>query len=311
MKLQQLRAFLATLDSSSFSEAALELGTSQSTVSYAVAELERELGVKLLSRGRFGAEPTEIGLKIAGHARGILKLTDAVRQEADLSKGRIQGILKVATFRSAAGKILSKTIARLKKSQPGLTVRLIELDNELSLGETKRRLVKDHLADIAFIDLLVEKDGLIAWELMRDPYQALLHASDPRETFPWSAVGDAPLIFCNHTACGSYVKGHAWKLGFEVQPAYDVRKDSTVLRMVSEGLGVGMLPKFAIDELPENVKAVPLDQPLERPIYVAILPGSLKIPAVRAFLNVLKMQFPVSELPRLELAASDRHPQSA
>ena len=50
---------------------------------------------------------------------------------------------------------------------------------------------------------------------------------------------------------------------------------------------------------------------LERPIYVAILPGSLKIPAVRAFLNVLKMQFPASELPRLELAASDRHLQSA
>ena len=84
MKLQQLRAFLGVLDSSSFSEAALDLGTAQSTVSYAVAELERELGVKLLARGRFGAEPTEVGLKVAGHARAILKLTDAVQQEADL-----------------------------------------------------------------------------------------------------------------------------------------------------------------------------------------------------------------------------------
>lgn len=85
-----------------------------------------------------------------------------------------------------------------------------------------------------------------------------------------------------------------------IRPAYDVKEDSTILRMVSEGLGVGLLPEFAIDELPENVKVVPFDQPLERPIYVAILPGSLKIPAVRAFLNVLKTQFPNSELPRLE-----------
>ena len=103
MKLQQLRAFLAALDSSSFSEAALDLGTSQSTVSYAVAELERELGVKLLTRGRFGAEPTEVGLRVAAHARGIFALTDAVQQEADLTRGRIRGTLRVATFRSAAG----------------------------------------------------------------------------------------------------------------------------------------------------------------------------------------------------------------
>ena len=303
MKLQHLRAFLAALDSSSFSEAALELGASQSTVSYAVAELERELGVKLLTRGRFGAEPTEVGLRVATHARGIFALTDAVRQEADLVRGRIRGTLRVATFRSAAGKILPKVIARLKREHPGLSVRLIERDNELSPGESKRQLVRDGLAELAFIDLLAEKDDLIAWELMRDPYRALLHVSDPRETFSWSEVADAPLIFCDHTACGSYVKQHAWDLGFEAKPAYDVREDSTVIRMVSEGLGVGILPEFAIDAPPETVKAVPLDPPLERPIYVAISPSSLKIPAVRAFLNVLKTQFPESELPRLELYA--------
>ena len=300
MKLQQLRAFLAVLDLSSFSEAALDLGTSQSTVSYAVAELERDLGVKLLARGRFGAEPTEVGLKVAGHARAIFALTDAVQQEADLSKGCIQGTLKVATFRSAAGKILPKAISRLKKLHPGLKVRLLEFDNELSPGETKRQLVKDHLADVAFVDLLAEKDGLIAWELMRDPYRALLHTSDPREVFAWSEVGTVPLIFCDHTACGSYVKQHALALGLEVRPAYDVKEDSTILRMVSEGLGVGMLPEFAIDELPDNVKAIPLDSLLERPIYIAIAPGGLKVPAVRAFLNVLKTQFPASELLRLE-----------
>ena len=305
MKLQQLRAFLAALDSSSFSEAALDLGTSQSTVSYAVAELEKELGVKLLTRGRFGAEPTEVGLRVAAHARGIFALADAVRQEAEVARGRIRGTLRVATFRSAAGKILPKVIARLKRDHPGLSVRLLEFDNELSPGESKRQLVRDHLAEVAFIDLLADKDDLIAWELMRDPYRALLHVSDPRERFAWSEVGNSPLIFCDHTACGSYVKQHAWTLGIDARPAYDVREDSTIARMVSEGLGVGILPEFAIDAPPENVKTVPLDPPLERPIYVAISPNSLKIPAVRAFLNVLKTQFPESELPKLELHSAN------
>ena len=302
MKLQQLKMFLATLERGSFSEAALDLGSSQSTVSYAVAELEAELGGKLLRRGRFGAEPTDLGCKVAAHTRGILQLTDAIRQESTLEQGSIHGKLRVATFRSAAGKIIPKLIVRLKEQHPELGVELIELDNELERGRSKRRLVRDHLADIAFIDVLDEKeDDLIAWKLIDDPYKVLVLKEDERDVFPWSDLAERPLIFCNNTSCSLYVRRYAESLGMFVQPAYDVKEDSTILRLVSEGLGIGLLPEFAIDALPENVKAIPLDQLLERPIYIALLPSSLKIPAVRVFLNLLKAQFPESEVPRLEL----------
>ena len=299
MKLQQLRALLATLEAGSFSEAALDLLTSQSTVSYQVAELERELGVRLLRRGRFGAEPTELGLRVAAHARSVVKLTEAVQQEVDLSKGEVKGTLSVATFRSAAGKILPKAILGLRREHPGLNVKLLELDNESST-QTKRQLVRDHLADIAFVDK-AEEDDLLTWELMRDPYRALLHVSDPRDTLAWSDLPHVSLILSGHIVCGGYVKQYARTLDVNLRPAYDVQEDSTVVRMVSEGLGVGILPEFAIDELPENVKTVPLDGDLERIIYVTTLPSSLKIPIVRVFLNLLKRQFPESELPRLRV----------
>lgn len=42
----------------------------------------------------------------------------------------------------------------------------------------------------------------------------------------------------------------------------------------------------------------PLNEPLARTIGVAILPQNLKVPSVRAFLGVLKEQFPAS-LPTL------------
>ena len=63
-----------------------------------------------------------------------------------------------------------------------------------------------------------------------------------------------------------------------------------------------ILPKAIsrLKKLHRGVGTVPFIQPLERPIYVAIAPGGLKVSAVRAFLNVLKTQFPASELPRLE-----------
>ena len=300
MKLQQLRALLAVLEAGSFGGAALDLGVAQSSLSYAVAELERELGVKLMQRGRFGAEPTEVGSKIAAHARGVMKLTEVIRQEADLSQGEVKGTLNVATFRSAAGKIIPKAIALLKRNYPGLNVRFLELDNEGPGSNEKRQMVRDHRADIAFVESS-EDDSLLAWELMRDPYRALLHTSDPREHIAWSYLSHMSLIFSDCNTCGNHVQKYASDLSIGLEPAYSVQGDSTVMRLVSERLGVGILPEFAIDELPENVKIVPLDGALERIIYVAVLPSSLKIPIVRVFLNVLKTQFPASELPRFEL----------
>lgn len=300
MKLQQLRALLAVLEAGSFGRAALDLGVAQSSLSYAIAELERELGVRLMQRGRFGAEPTEIGIKIAAHARGVVKLTEAIQQEADLSKGEVSGTLNVATFRSAAGKIIPRAIAQLRRDYPGLNVRFLEIDNEGPGSHEKRQMLRDHRADIAFVES-GEDDGLLAWKLMHDPYRALLHTSDPREHITWSELPQKPLILSECSSCGDQVQAYARNLSLHLEPAYSVQGDSTVMRLVSEGLGVGILPEFAIDELPKRVKIVPLDGALERIIYVATLPSSLKVPIVRVFLNVLKMQFPASELPRLEL----------
>ena len=304
MKLQQLKAFLTVLELGNFSRAALELGTAQSTVSYAVAELEKELGVKLLERGRFGAEPTDVGERVAAHARGIFQLTDAVQQEADLTKGKVRGTLRVTTFRSAAGRILPKIIAQLRKPYPELSIKILEIDNE-SASASKRQLVKDRQADLAFIDNSDEDEELLSWTLDEDRFQALLPLSDRREVWSWAdAATDSLILSGNDDICGSYVRSRLASLQLQVTPGYEVKEDSTVLRMVSEELGVGLLPELAIDALPENVKMVPTDVVLERPIHIALLPSSLKIPAVRVFLNALKKQFPESDLPRLELSPS-------
>lgn len=297
MKLHQLKALLNVIETGSFSEAALRLELSQASVSHAVAELERELGIRLLERGRFGARATQVGLKIAHHASGVLKLTEVIEQEAQLELGITSGMVRITCFRSAAGKIIPRVIRQLRHEHPELKVEIFEIDDEPHAGEKKRQRVRTYRADFAFINEIPENDkDLIFWELSRDPFLALLPITDPRDSFVWQDVPNYPVIYDTH---GSKVKNHLEALGIEVTPAYAVGQDSTIVRMVSEGLGIAFLAKLAIDELPSNVKAVPIDDTLERTIYVAILPSSLKVPAVRAFLKVLKTHYPESELPDL------------
>ncbi len=301
MKLHQLKAFVATLDSASFSEAALQLGIAQASVSHAISDLEKELGVKLLERGRFGAKGTPIGLKLASHARGAIRFTEAMEQEVHLAKGVVQGTLKVTSFRSAASRILPKIIAQLRKDHPQLSIQIVEIENEQTPGNIRRNMVREHQVDVALVSYAPPAEkSLILWKLMNDIVKAVVLKTDKRDTLSWEEAQKESLILpIGDDVHDTYTRWHLKNLMGDIIPAFEVKEDSTVVSMVSEGLGIGLMPSLAIGELPENVKAVDTDIALERPIYVAVLPSSLKVPAVRVFLKALKDYFPESDLPSL------------
>ena len=301
MTLTQLRAFLTILETGSFSAAALELDTAQSTVSYAVVELERELGTKLLERGRFGARPTPTGEQIAGHARQMLTLEAAVRQEVSLAQGALSGTLRVATFRSVASHVVPQAMRRLARSYPGLSVQLLEIDGDTA---EKERALRTGRVELAFVQAPYPS-GLLSWDLLRDPYIALVPKDHPLATAPVcrSDLLRSPLVLYQPDDSCSAVIYHYLEAvregGTSRQPNHVVREDSTIASMVGQGLGLSIVPELAFLDLPENVMRVPLAEPLARTIGVAIMPASLKIPAVRAFLGALKAQFPESTLPPL------------
>ncbi len=300
MTLAQLRALLMVLETGSFSAAALELGGAQSAVSYAVAELERELGVKLLERGRFGARPTETGSRVAAHARQLLGLEAAIRQEAGAARGVLQGTLRIATFRSVASHVLPKAIAGLARRYPELQVRLLEADGDVPELE---RLLLEGRAEVAFLQAPYPKYAL-TWDIIRDPYIALLPKDHPlaQSTVSRADLLRSPLIlYDNDDQCGLIVQRYLGDAPLPLRPAtYNVREDSTIFSLVAQGLGVSVVPELAFRDLPDSVARAPLIEPLERTLGVAILPQSLKVPAVRVFLTTLREQFPGSALPELK-----------
>ena len=99
MKLNQLKMLVAVAEHGSFSAAAAELGCTQSRISHAIAELEAELGVSLLARGRAGSAPTGAGQRVLEKARQMLRLEDGLR-EAALAGGGLSGSVRIACFRS-------------------------------------------------------------------------------------------------------------------------------------------------------------------------------------------------------------------
>jgi DNA-binding transcriptional LysR family regulator len=282
MNLAQLEVLIAVAESGSFSQAALDLGTSQPAVSRAIAALEEELGVILLHRGRFGARLSHIGERVQEHARQMLLLRDQIRHDANLEKGLRDGHVRIASFRSAATHLLPARVAAFRRRWPGVQVSLTETDPagvEQALRESR--------ADIGLVPLPRGED-FETWEIARDEYVVLLPGPPAAPPPSWEHLARYEFILYNYAECTSAVRQHWQRWGQELKVAYEIKEDSTIVSMVAQGLGAAILPRLAAMPLPPGVCAYPLPEPLERVIGAAILTQALQPASVFAFLEMLR-----------------------
>lgn len=89
LNLKQLEAFVAVVESGSFTAAAERLFLAQSTISGHVAALEKDLGVALLLRtGRRQVALTEEGRRVYAHARTILQSCGELSRDLEEHKSQ-------------------------------------------------------------------------------------------------------------------------------------------------------------------------------------------------------------------------------
>jgi DNA-binding transcriptional LysR family regulator len=285
MNISHLKIFMAVVEKGSFSLAALELGLSQSAVSRAIAALEEELGVSLLARGRFGAYATDFGDRVTVYFQQILQAEADIEAEANREKGLYGGRVRIASFRSVATHVLPPLIAQFSQRFPNVEVSLVEAD-----PNTVEQALRENRVDIGLIPLPRTSDDFETWEIMRDEFVVLLPPSAQPAPNPlaWSDLKRSAFILYNYAECTTAVRQHwqHWKQSLKV--AYEIKEDSTIVSMVSQGLGAAVLPKLAALPIPEGIQVRSLPEPLDRNIGAAVLANIWHSPAVFTFLDLLR-----------------------
>lgn len=279
--LAQLRALLAVTDAGGFSEAAAELGVSQSTLSEAVGKLEALAGRPLLRRGRGGTVPTPAGERMLVHARAAVQAAvDALL--AAQEDTQLRGVLRVASFRSTATHLLPPALAAFRAQHPGVTVQL--LDGEAEGGG--EGLVRRGQADAAIV---IEENwtDLRLTPLVMDEY--LFVAPARRGAHPVTPDDlSAPLLLApGPNTCNLRVMGYLRRCGVQPGQVTEITEDSVILGMVAHGLGVSVMPRLALEPLPDGLVALPLPERLMRPLALATLPHRANLPVLRAFTTAL------------------------
>ena len=143
----QLRSFLAIVDTGSFTKAAERVHKTQSAVSMHVRRLEEQLGCALFVKQGRGARLTAEGESLIDFARRIVHVEAAA--VAALSRKGLRGAVRLGIPDDYAETYLAEILGRFNRRHPLVEVSVScegspELSQQVSVGALELALVTDH-----------------------------------------------------------------------------------------------------------------------------------------------------------------------
>jgi DNA-binding transcriptional LysR family regulator len=178
VEIRQLTYFVTVAEELGFGRAAERLHIVQPAVSQQIRRLERELGVLLFDRSSRHVRVTAAGERLLPEARAVLAAAGRIRQvAADVAAGD-GGILRVGTSQGL-GERLDRTLEELRKTAPGLQVRLISAPAAERIAQ-----VRAGELDAAFVRAVTAAPGIELLPTWQDPLTIALPATHPLAAQP-------------------------------------------------------------------------------------------------------------------------------
>jgi DNA-binding transcriptional LysR family regulator len=254
-----LRTYVTVARLASFSEAARELGYTQSAVSQHIAALEQDLGAPLLTRRPVA--PTAAGERLLEHAGPLLLRLDAARADVARMAAAPEHGLTLAAAPTALG---PRTLAALPAA--GVTLRVLARDDipeAVATGTADLGLV-DGLAAPSDPLRLPDVAPLTTHGVGEEPVCVLLPTSHPLARRTGLRLGDlVDARWLDAPGAGlplDHLRAANGSGGFRPALRYEGTDIHTLTTLAASGHGLTLLPRTAATGVPGAV-AVPLVAP--------------------------------------------------
>ncbi|MEV6056948.1 LysR family transcriptional regulator [Streptomyces sp. NPDC052107] len=286
MELRQLEHFVAVAEEANFTRAAARLHVVQSAVSATIKSLERELGTPLLDRNSKRVLLTDAGAALLPRAHAALDVArEAVDAVAEV-RGGLRGTLRLGTMISVGLIDLPALLGEFHRRHPGVLL-------QTSAAPTGSQGLIDALLerrlDLAFVSLPGPRPaGITLTDLTASVLDLVVPADHPlakRRTVRIADLAgldfvDCPLGYGNRT-----VADRAFAAASVTRRvAIEITELDTGVTYVRNGLGVALLPRFALGKA-ENVATLTVDDAdLDWPMSLAVPSERTPSAAARAMI---------------------------
>lgn len=286
MELRHLRYFVAVAEELHFSRAAQRLHLAQPALSQQIKQLEKELGVLLLSRTKRRVALTEPGRAFLREARRTLESADqAVRAARRASRGEV-GMLRVGYVDLATWLAFPAILRRFRQTFPSVDVTLVELHRE----PQREALVRGDL-DVGFFTLSERDEGLAGVPIANEPLVLALPLEHPRIADDRIALSDLVeenwVLFPRElrTVFVELILSHCREAGFVPRIVQEASQLHALAGLVSAGVGITMLPQAMAATPRQGVAYRPLADAPILPLHV-VWPVGNQSPAAAQFVAI-------------------------
>ena len=241
-RFQGVRLFIRVVDLGSFSKAAADLGIGQPSATKLVAQLEEQLGSRLLHRSTRGVTPTEIGLLYYDKCKLIAHHVDEAESVAALMQSQVQGGMRISSSVAFGRRVLVPLVIEFMQQNPKLQIDLTFDDRYVDLVEQGID-VAIRMGRLADSSLGASFLGVNPWVVVAAPDYLSAHG-----------VPNSPADLRRHAALiYSTVQGDArWLLSgtdghsqpIDVRGPLRSNNLSALLAAARDGLGIAALPRY-------------------------------------------------------------------
>lgn len=260
MEFRHLRYFLALAEELHFGRAAKRLSISQPPLSLNIQQLEASVGAQLFVRNSREVRLTAAGQAFVPKARALLdQAVEAARHARDVDQGLV-GHLHIGFVGAMLYRGLPQMLRQFQTEHPALQVSLQELNSQDQLIA----LTQEQL-DLGFVHTTRVPPQLSRILVVRQPFVCCLpkaHLLARKRRLALSELQGEPFAMVSRAVSPDYherIVSLCTGAGFHPDIRYETRHWLSVVSLVSQGLGVALVPEALRESRLPGTVFIPLD----------------------------------------------------
>jgi DNA-binding transcriptional LysR family regulator len=252
----ELKTLIAVVRYGGFSAAGGHIGLTQSAVSSQIQRLEESLGLELFDRTRRSAVLNEAGARVLARAEEIVSLFSKLGDAG--GDDELASTLRIGAIASVQSSVLPRAMAALRKENPKLLV-------HIAPGVSMKLMDQLDSDEIDAAIMIRPPFGILpemTWQtLMHEPFKLLVRKDTKGRD--WRALLQSqPFLRYERTSFGGRLVSRFLRENkLVVQDAIELDEITGLMNLVSEGLGVALVPMVETDlPMPPGVRAISLGE---------------------------------------------------
>lgn len=260
-----LNYFLVVAREQNMTRAAAELHISQPALSAQIADLERQLGIKLFKRTNKSTILTEDGILFRARAQELIDLTNKIEAEFTSGNGDISGDIYLGCGETYIMSHISTVFHEIQKEYPNIHLHIYSGDAESVIERLDKGLL-----DIGLLlgPMMHEKYDYLNLG-MYDSFGLLVPADCPlagKDMISAKDLKKLPILVPNQVLSGAHELG-----GFDVSAlnavgSYNLITNATY--MVEQGIGYAFCLADLVNTEGRNLNFIPLEEDVKIEAYI-------------------------------------------